>query len=309
MEFFITNLFSNEILPNSNFQPGHGQSFYIRINRGTEQDKISESSILFDVGASSSKLFHNMHELGISPFSIQTILLSHGHYDHTDALPGFLSRFSGDLKIKIVCHPAALEKKFFKFAFFKFNLGFPRMKKSLQNRIEFQFSDKPFEIVPNLWFSGEIEDRPYITGVEPNVFHSSFSDTKNKSKKHNEIDPVRDDASLYFLTREGIIILTGCGHAGILNIAKHAKKLLKAPIHAIIGGSHMVRYSKKEVEEVASILKNEFGNPTLYLNHCTNHLPLPLRNPTPIFKILKENLGEEKILPCYVGTKFHFSTS
>ncbi|RLI64792.1 MAG: hypothetical protein DRO88_06380 [Promethearchaeia archaeon] len=308
MEFTITNLFSNETLPGSNFQGGHGQSFHIKVSDSLGIDENKEIAFLFDVGASSKKLLHNMHELGISPFSTHTILLSHGHYDHTDALPGFLSQFAGDSKIKIICHPAALEKRFFKLAFFKLNLGFPRMKESLLNRIEFNFLDKPFEVFPNLWFSGEIEDRPYITGVEPKVFHSVLSDTKNKAKKITEVDPVRDDASLYLLAQKGIVILAGCGHAGILNIARHAKRLLNVPIHAIIGGSHMVRYSTEEVEEVASILKKEFGNPILYLNHCTNHLPLPLRNPTLIFKILKENLGEEKVLPCYVGSKFKFSS-
>ncbi|MCF2141145.1 MAG: MBL fold metallo-hydrolase [Candidatus Lokiarchaeota archaeon] len=299
MLFELINLFSNEILPGSNFQGGHGQSFFIKISNVSQVDSKQPTHILFDVGASSKKLLHNMQELRISPESIKTLILSHGHYDHTDALPGYLKSLPADHHLHTYAHPDVKERKFLKLLFLKLNLGFPRIKEPFQSMLEFHYSSEPVEIASNLWFSGEIRERPYITGVEPSVFH--------KSENGLEVDPVHDDASVYLRTDSGIVIITGCAHAGILNIALHAKKLFNEPIRAIIGGSHMVRYSPKEVEDVASILKNEFGNPMLYLNHCTDHLPLPVKNRTPILQILKSYVGEDHVNPCYVGTKLSFN--
>ena len=115
-----------------------------------------------------------------------------------------------------------------------------------------------------------------------------------------------DDQSLVLDTTEGLVLITGCCHAGLLNTMEHVQKMINKPFKAIIGGTHMVRFSKEEVEQVADVLEKEYGLPDLYLNHCTDNLPIPLIKKTPVTKILKKRFGENKVKTCSVGTEFIF---
>ncbi|MHA1618235.1 MAG: MBL fold metallo-hydrolase [Promethearchaeota archaeon] len=294
MNIKLTNLFSNEVLPNSDLKGGHGQSFFL---------EIGDKNLLFDVGGSGKKLLANMKKLNIPVDSVQLLAFSHGHYDHTQALPAFLAARNSSLTpLPPYGHPAMEEKKYAKIAFLKKNLGFPskKMTPELRSRCEFHLQAEPLELLPGVWLSGEIKDRPYHSGEEKMALHLKDDGTP-------EIDPVKDDQSLYLKTSKGTVIVTGCAHAGLLNICRHAKELLKQPIHAIIGGSHMVRFTPDKVEEVADVLKSEFDSPTLYLNHCTEFLPPPFKKNTFVRPLLREKMGDEKILPCYVGTKLEFA--
>ncbi len=68
----------------------------------------------------------------------------------------------------------------------------------------------------------------------------------------------------------------------------------------------MVRFSIDEVERVADVLEKEYGLPDLYLNYCTDNLPIPLIKKTPVTKILKKRFGDEKVKTCCVGTELTF---
>ncbi len=289
----LTNLYSNEVLPNSDLEGGHGQSFFL---------EIEDKNLLFDVGGSGKKLLGNMSKLDIPVDSVQLLAFSHGHYDHTQGLPEFLAaRSSGSTPLPTYGHPTMEEKKYLKLAFLKKNLGFPskKMTPELRSRCDFHLHTEPLEILPGVWLSGEITDRPHHSGEEKLAFHIG--------ENGPEIDPVKDDQSIYLKTSKGTVIVTGCAHAGVLNICRHAKELLKQSIHAIIGGSHMVRFTPEQVEEVAAVLKAEYDSPTLYLNHCTEFLPIKFMRNKFVLSILREKLGEEKILPCYVGTRLEFA--
>ncbi|TFH28996.1 MAG: MBL fold metallo-hydrolase, partial [Promethearchaeota archaeon] len=249
----LTNLFSNKVLPHSDLEGGHGQSFFLEING---------KNLLLDVGASGKKLLANMSKLHISVDSVQLLAFSHGHYDHSQALPEFLAARSSNLiPLPTYGHPAMEEKKYAKIAFLKKNLGFPskKMTPELRSRCEFHLQSEPLEILSGVWLSGEIKERPYHSGEEKMAMHL-------KDDGSSEIDPVKEDQSMYLRTSNGTVIVTGCAHAGLLNICRNAKELLKQPIHAIIGGSHMVRFTEEQVEEVADVLKSDFDSPTLYLN-------------------------------------------
>jgi 7,8-dihydropterin-6-yl-methyl-4-(beta-D-ribofuranosyl)aminobenzene 5'-phosphate synthase len=120
------------------------------------------------------------------------------------------------------------------------------------------------------------------------------------------VDPVNDDLSLILSTEEGEVIITGCAHSGILNICNYVKKNTNKKIHAIIGGTHMVRYSEDDVKYAAAKLKSEYDNPDLYLNHCTDYFPDPFVKKTKATDILKKELGAEKIKDCFVGSVIKF---
>jgi len=289
MQAKITNVYANEAPVNKNLKGNHGQAFYIT---------IGDEKILYDTGRKPKILLRNMNELGILPKDIDKIFLSHGHVDHTWGLPGLLDSINPDNPIPVFGHPSITEKKVTKIVFIKMNLGFPKLSEKQQKKIDLQFIREPIELAKGLTSTGEISIRPYRDGREPMAFH--------KSGGSFEVDPVLDDQSVVLDTKEGLVLITGCCHAGLLNTLEHVKKMKNKPFKAIIGGTHMVRFSKEEVEHVADVLEREYGPPDLYLNHCTDNFPIPLIKKTPVTKILKRRFGEEKVNTCFVGTELSF---
>lgn len=289
MQASIINIYSNESLNNRNLKEAHGQSFLITID---------DEKILFDTGGNSDVLLHNMNELGISPNDITKILLSHGHSDHTLGLPGLLDSINPLNPIPVYGHPSLTEKKVLKLAFVKKDIGFPKLSEDQKRKIDLKLTREPIELANGLTSTGEILTRPNRDGSEPNALHLSDDNF--------EVDPVLDDQSVVLNTKEGLVLLTGCCHAGLLNTLEHVKKMNDKPFKAIIGGTHMVRFTTEEVIQVGDILEKDFGLPDLYLNHCTDHLPIPLVKKTPVTKILKNKFGEQKVNRCVVGTELKF---
>lgn len=289
MQVEITNVYANETLDNDNLKGDHGQSFYI---------SIGDENILFDTGAKSEILLHNMNELGINPNDINKIFLSHGHYDHTLGLPGLLDAIDPTDPVPVYGHPSLTEKKLIKIALIKKNIGYPKLSEVQQRKIDLQLIREPVDLATGLTSTGEILARPHRDGREPNALH--------QFGENLEVDPVLDDQSLVLDSKEGLVLITGCCHAGLLNTLSHVEKMNDKPFKAIIGGTHMVRFSTSEVKQTADILEKEYGLPDLYLNHCTDHLPIPFVKKTPVTKILKERFGEEKVHTCYVGTELTF---
>lgn len=290
MEIEIINLYSNMAKPETKLIGDHGQSFLIK----TEKEKI-----LFDVGTSGKKLLHNMNELEIDPNEISLLILSHGHYDHTGGLPGFLDARTTEEPLRVVAHPHVLAKRWIKVAFIKIKAKFPKLSEKQKAKMEFDFEKKPRKINDYIRTSGEITARPYKQGIEPRV--------KTKVDGNFVTDTVPDDVSVYIETQEGQVIITGCGHAGILNICKNAKESSEKPIKAILGGTHMARYKREEVLTTGEQLTKEFDNPDLYLNHCTDKLPVKILKTTKTIDILRNKYGKDKVKSCYVGTKETFN--
>ena len=289
MKVQILNLYSNEKEISSILKNDHGQSFLISI--GDEQ-------ILFDLGQKSHLLLHNMAELKISPDDITKLVLSHGHKDHTGGLPGFLDKRIKKETLPLFAHPDYREKKIAKIFFIKMPLGCPDLTQEQEEKLDVQLSKEPQQIAPYLKTTGEIIERNEKDGVEPIAMH--------REDGKLVVDPVLDDLSLVLSTREGEVIIAGCAHSGILNICNYVKKSTGRKIIAILGGTHMVRYTPQEVIHVANQLENVYDCPDLYLNHCTDKLPIPFLRKTKTIDILKKRFGQEKVKNCYVGTKITF---
>lgn len=292
MDIEILNLYSNVAKPKTDLIGEHGQSFLLRVDG---------ESILFDVGGDGESLLYNMDKLNVDPDEISKLILSHGHYDHTKGLPEFLDARSGDTILPVYAHPDVREPKFGKMLFIKKDIGFPELTEEQEGKIKFNYNRDPVKINDILRTTGELRKRKYPDGTEKNAVHIEEGELK--------VDPVYDDLSLILELDNGQVIITGCAHAGILNVCAHAKQTSDKPIKAIIGGTHMARYSEEEVLETAEEFKNTFDDPNLYLNHCTDKLPYFFMKSTKALDILLSKYGEKKVQPCYVGTKLTYSTS
>jgi len=112
-------------------------------------------------------------------------------------------------------------------------------------------------------------------------------------------DPVIDDLSLTLQTRDGLVLITGCCHAGLLNTCAKATKLFNNKIKAILGGTHMLEYSEEDIQHVGEVLEKVYGTPELYLNHCTGKKAI---------ERLRNRFGSEIVRDCHVGTEIVFKT-
>jgi 7,8-dihydropterin-6-yl-methyl-4-(beta-D-ribofuranosyl)aminobenzene 5'-phosphate synthase len=240
-----------------------------------------------------------MESLFISPDDVTKLVLSHGHTDHTGGLPGFLDARSSDKPLSLKAHPDFQEVKTYKILnLFNKSIACPQLSNAQKVKLEMNLNTGPAQVAPNVRTTGTITDRREKDGLEPNAKH-----LENGKYTH---DPVNDDLSLVLSTTEGEVIITGCAHSGILNICNHVKKSTQNKILAIIGGTHMVRYSENDIHHVAEKLKKEYDNPDLYLNHCTDYFPDPFVRKTKASDILRKELGAEKVKNCFVGSVIKF---
>ncbi len=193
--------------------------------------------VLFDTGQGYA-LQHNATELGIALSSVEAIVLSHGHYDHTG---GIAEAVSGSQPVKVFGHPAAFRPKFARRGDAR-PIGIPSTAaQSLRgSNVALHHITKPTMILPGLMATGPI---PRMNEIEQPNSHF-FLDEACRT-----IDPLEDDQALFFTTSQGIVILLGCAHAGVINTIRYIEKLLPAQvIHALIGGMHLVEASHQQIQ-------------------------------------------------------------
>jgi len=228
-----------------------GFSVHIETDTGT---------ILFDVGQTIT-LVENAHELNINLKAIQKIVLSHGHYDHTGGLPFVLEKTG---PIDVICHPALTNKKYKIYPAGRTNIGVPWEKRDLVSMgAKFVYKTHPFEVIPDIWISGEIPRRSSFEYVE-----EVYQQKPSVSYIHDEI---HDDMCLVLNTVKGLIIILGCGHAGPINSIKQSMRITKnKQIYAVIGGMHLQHSPDEKIRKIVKNLKTL--DPAFVLPlHCTGY--------------------------------------
>ncbi|ABR56101.1 MBL fold metallo-hydrolase [Methanococcus aeolicus] len=234
--------------------------------------KSDNKKILFDAGQNPYILKKNMELLNENS-NFDGIIISHGHYDHTDGLKDIINN-TEDINIPIYVHPDAFLERYSNNGTY---IGIDKdIKKFLKNYDYLNLIEKPYhDKNNNLIISGKIERNNYF---EPELFYklkenekletgsSQKNDKiKNISKNPNyEIDSTYDDM---FIIVDGVII-TGCSHSGIINVVEYAKKINKNKIRGVIGGFHLITSSKNHIQTVYEYFENsdlEFIMPM----HCT----------------------------------------
>jgi 7,8-dihydropterin-6-yl-methyl-4-(beta-D-ribofuranosyl)aminobenzene 5'-phosphate synthase len=225
--------------------------------------------ILFDTGAHPNTVLENAKELKIDLSDVQDVILSHFHDDHTTGL----MTLRNDLSKK---NPAALSRAHVAKGIFlerrgkngNFQAAIGATNPMIAMKKEFEASggkfiehDKVDEIFPGIWLTGPVPrvypEKNYAAGIE----------VKEDGKWVE--DNVPDDQSLVFNTDRGLVLLAGCGHAGVINILTYARKEIRpAPVDAAIGGFHLFNASDETLDWTADKLK-EFQTAQLMGAHCT----------------------------------------
>jgi len=221
--------------------------------------ETESTKVLLDTGMSISAV-HNADLMGIDLATIDRIVLSHAHGDHTGGVREVLRRVRKD--IEIVAHPDIWIPKHVVYGEISRYAGIPYLREGLESLgATFKLSKKPFKISDDIMTTGEIEMTTDYEAIDDRLY----------IKKSDKLipDPMADDLALIVRTKEGLILITGCAHRGIVNTVRHVQKLTKGEyIHSIIGGMHLMVASQERIERTAHELKG-LGLQRLGVSHCT----------------------------------------
>jgi 7,8-dihydropterin-6-yl-methyl-4-(beta-D-ribofuranosyl)aminobenzene 5'-phosphate synthase len=212
------------------FVGGHGLSMLVRVTR----QGISRS-ILFDAGGSPNGLAHNLDCLELNPRDWNCIVLSHGHWDHTLGLIG-LHRRLGRLNFPLTLHPDAYLKRAVVSPDGEVRKLEPLSRQGLRDAgLELLESERPSFVV---------EGMALVTGQVARTNDFEVGWPAHHAERDGVLQPdplVCDDQGLVINLRgKGLVVLSGCGHAGIVNTVHHAQTITGIqPMHAVIGGFHL----------------------------------------------------------------------
>ncbi len=243
----ITVLAEDSVLYESPYLGQHGVSLLLE---GVSGGNIKR--ILVDVGQNSEALLSNMETMGISPTNIDTIVLTHCHYDHTQGIVRML-REIGRKDVQVIAHPSIFRLHFV-------TQPYPRHVGIMpgDSKVEIEkaggslsLTKDPLVIMPGIMTTGEVKRRT--------EFEEAMIGLKTIDNGMVIDDLMLDDISVIASVKnKGLVIVTGCSHAGIINIAHQSIEVAGGnKIEGIIGGLHLVEVSdtviKRTVEELTKL--------------------------------------------------------
>ncbi|MFP4200053.1 MAG: MBL fold metallo-hydrolase [Clostridia bacterium] len=240
-----------------------GLSLWIEVKTGG-----GEKRILFDVGPLAEPLTHNARMLGIDIAEADLIVLSHCHFDHTAALADVVSEIDGD--VSVLAHPEVFRQAFtLEPGYMNYGMSGRNSRENLQRLgVNFTLSKSPLEVFPGVMYSGEVKR---TEAFEKRGGVSSFTVDASGAVI---ADPILDDVSLAInLGDRGMVVLTGCAHAGPINIIRHLKDIAGVDrIEGIMGGFHLLEADAARVNETVRIFQ-EIDPAWIAPMHCTGLIP------------------------------------
>jgi 7,8-dihydropterin-6-yl-methyl-4-(beta-D-ribofuranosyl)aminobenzene 5'-phosphate synthase len=250
----LTVLVDNNTLIDRYFLAEPGLSFYIEDN-GT--------SILFDCGYSGIFL-QNALKLHIDLMKLDYLVFSHNHLDHTWGLESLIKAYA-EARIEgyhaktpvLVSHPKTFHSTLLQGIG---EIGSLITTDRLSSYLSPHFTREPFALTDRLFFLGEI---PRVTAFENR-------EAIGRKAGEQSDDTLPDDSALVYKGDDGLVIITGCSHAGICNIVEHAKSICdEERVIDIIGGLHLLQPSEHQLQGTLKYVK-ALNLQNLHACHCTD---------------------------------------
>ncbi len=241
------------------------------------------SPILFDVGQGNS-LLHNADCLGCPLEEIDILVISHGHYDHTGALADLLSL---NTKLIVYAQRGVLSTRY------SLKKELPSRDISIPNAEREALLALPTDRL--IWLESSVYLKKNLIGLTGPIPRSFAGEDAGGpfyfDSAGREPDLIMDETSLWIETEEGLTIITGCCHAGLINTCETIKKISgREKIHTIIGGLHLHSAGVERLEQTIDYLNREKIS-RLIPCHCTGNA---------VIELFSNRLTAE-VVPGYVG--------
>jgi 7,8-dihydropterin-6-yl-methyl-4-(beta-D-ribofuranosyl)aminobenzene 5'-phosphate synthase len=282
----VTVLAEDSVLYESPLWGQHGVSFLLEAYK----DGVKRN-VLVDVAQSPEALLHNMRLLGVNPSIIDAVILTHCHYDHTQGLAEILKAV-GKRDLPVIAHPDIFRLNFVVEPYLR-HVGV--MSSDSRERIEesggtLYLTRDPLQIMPGLMTTGEVKRQTDFEEVGIPL------KTITRDGRVVEDRMVDDTSVIANIGNKGIVIITGCSHAGIVNIVKHSIELTGIKkIKAIIGGLHLIEAPTERIKKTVEAL-SKYDIDLISAGHCTG-----FEAQVELYKTFGE-----RFLPLHTGMKFTF---
>jgi 7,8-dihydropterin-6-yl-methyl-4-(beta-D-ribofuranosyl)aminobenzene 5'-phosphate synthase len=238
----------------------HGFSCLVEVEKDGRTVRL-----LFDAGLTPDGLIENMRRLEIAPGDVDIVVLSHGHWDHTTGMDGFVSAV-GRTNVPVLIHPEFWSRR---------RLALPgREPVELPSTSKSALEGAGFDIVEQRQPSFLLDGSLLVTGEVDRTtdFELGFPIHEAYREGRWQPDPlILDDQALVANVRgRGLVVLTGCGHSGIVNIVRYVRRLTgEDRVHAVIGGFHLSGPLFEKIVAPTCDALAELAPDHLVPSHCT----------------------------------------
>jgi 7,8-dihydropterin-6-yl-methyl-4-(beta-D-ribofuranosyl)aminobenzene 5'-phosphate synthase len=238
----------------------HGFSALVTTRRGN-----ATHTVLFDTGVSPDGMATNIERLGLDVAAIEVLVLSHGHFDHAGGFPG-LARLRGRSGMPLTVHPLVWSRRRLVLPD-QHHWNMPTLSRAALEAEELEVIERrqpSLLLDKSVLITGEVDRTTDFEHGMPN--HEAWRDGRW------EPDPlVLDEQGLVVHVRgRGLVVITGCGHAGAVNIARHAMRLTGVDrLHALLGGFHLTGPAFEPIIEPTVAAFTDMAPDVLVPAHCT----------------------------------------
>lgn len=254
MSVRATVVCENSVFGNLGAMAEHGWAVWIETQGG---------SYLLDTGQGLT-LRNNLRVLGIDVSAADALLLSHHHFDHTGGLLDAVVEVANRARdVPIYAHPDLFKNSYSEHDGTLTFIGVPHARRALEVAgAEFRLDSGWRTVGDGIALTGEVPRRTTFEVPDAAMRHED-------ERGRIVLDPVRDDQTVVIDTPEGLFVILGCSHAGIVNILQHIIETTgRTRIHTVMGGTHLGPASEEMVSgTIAALHELDIGR--IGVSHCT----------------------------------------